>query len=535
MPLVRILPACKQDRDKVAKMPGETVQQDVPHRAMITACAIGATVLQLLDQTIANVALPYMQGSFSSSFDEITWVLTSYITASAIMTAPVGWLAARYGRKPLYVGCILGFTVTSMLCGAAQSLGQIVVFRVLQGVFGAALVPLSQATLLDIYPAERRAFAMAIWGVGVMLGPIMGPTIGGWLTETYSWRWVFYINLPFGLLAATGLAIFLPGGGGQGRLRFDWLGFGVLTIGIGALQLMLDRGQDQDWFTSHEIIAEALLAGLGCYLFLVHAVSARQPLIRPALFKDVNFASGVLLMFMVGIFMVSSLALMTPWLQVLSHYPVETAGLIMAPRGFGSLVTTMLGGRAAARIDARLLVGIGLLMLSYSYWLMTRWTPDVSEREIIVAIIIQGAAMGLLFTPIQMLAFVTLAPSMRTEGAALFSLLRNLGSAIGVSVATSVLARNTQALHEMIGAAVTPFNRALQATGSMHQWLDPATRHGLAMLDQIVSEQARIVAYADDYVLLIMATGPAWLLLLMMRLPRRPGDRDAAPAARKLR
>ncbi len=198
---------------------------------MITACAIGATVLQLLDQTIANVALPYMQGSFSSSFDEITWVLTSYITASAIMTAPVGWLAARYGRKPLYVGCILGFTIASMLCGAAQSLGQIVVFRVLQGVFGAALVPLSQATLLDIYPAERRGFAMAIWGVGVMLGPIMGPTVGGWLTETYSWRWVFYINLPFGLLAAAGLMIFLPGGGEQGRLRFDWLGFSVLAIG----------------------------------------------------------------------------------------------------------------------------------------------------------------------------------------------------------------------------------------------------------------------------------------------------------------
>ena len=246
-----------------------------PIGRMITACAIVATVLQLLDQTIANVALPYMQGSFSASFDEITWVLTSYITASAIMTAPVGWLAARYGRKLCYVACILGFTITSMLCGAAQSLGQIVVFRVLQGVFGAALVPLSQATLLDIYPPEQRGFAMAIWGVGVMLGPIMGPTVGGWLTETYNWRWVFYINLPFGLLAAAGLMIFLPGGGGQARLRFDWLGFGVLTVGIGAMQLMLDRGQDQDWFTSPEIITEAVLAGLGFYLFLVHVLSAR--------------------------------------------------------------------------------------------------------------------------------------------------------------------------------------------------------------------------------------------------------------------
>ena len=488
---------------------------------MITACAIGATVLQLLDQTIANVALPYMQGSFSASFDEILWVLTSYITASAIMTAPVGWLAARFGRKPLYVGCILGFTFASMLCGAAQSLGQIVMFRILQGMFGAALVPLSQATLLDIYPFERRGFAMAIWGVGVMLGPIMGPTVGGWLTENYSWRFVFYINLPFGLLAAIGLMIFLPGGPGQGKLRFDWLGFGVLTVAIGAMQLMLDRGQDQDWFTSREIIIEAVLACLGFYLFLVHIVSAREPLIRPAVLRDINFSSGLLMMFMVGVLMVSSLALMTPWLQVLSNYPVETAGLIMAPRGFGSLVTTMLGGKLSAKVDARILVGTGLVMLSYSFWVMTSWTPDVSQREIIITILIQGAAMGLVFSPLSVLAFVTLAPSMRTEGSSLFSLLRNLGAAIGVSLFSSLLAHNSQAMHEMIGASVTPFNRALQSTGTLHHWLDPGTRHGAVLLDHIVNQQAQVVAYADDYVMLILTTVPAMLLLLLMRLPRK--------------
>jgi MFS transporter, DHA2 family, multidrug resistance protein len=260
---------------------------------------------------------------------------------------------------------------------------------------------------------------------------------------------------------------------------------------------------------------------------VVHVLYSPQPLIRPTLFKDVNFASGVLLMFMVGTFMVSSLALMTPWLQVLSNYPVATAGLIMAPRGFGSLVTTVLSGRLANRVDGRLLVGIGLLMLSYTYWLMTGWTPDVSEREIIIAIVIQGGAMGLLFTPIQVLAFVTLPPAMRTEGASLFSLLRNLGAAIGVSVATSLLARNAQAMHEMIGASVTPFNRALQAFGSVHQLIDPATRHGAALLDRIVNQQAQIVAYADVYVLLILTTVPAWLLLLLMRLPRRAVRRPA--------
>jgi DHA2 family multidrug resistance protein len=497
-------------------MPEEVVR----HRAMITACAIGATVLQSLDQTIANVALPYMQGSFSASFDEITWVLTSYITAAAIMTAPVGWLAMRFGRKRLFLIAIIGFTVSSMLCGAAQSLSQIVVFRLLQGMFSASLVPLSQATLLDIYPHERRGFAMAIWGMGVMLGPIMGPTLGGYLTETYNWRWVFYINLPFGLAATAGLLVFLPGGRGHGRIRFDWVGFGVLTLGIGALQLMLDRGEDLDWFGSSEIMIEAVLAGLGIYLFLVHMMYARQPLIRPELFRDVNFSSGLALMFAVGTLLVSSLALMTPWLQTLSNYPVETAGLVMAPRGIGNLVTIMLSGRFSTKIDGRLMVGTGLLMICYSFWLMTGWTPDVSEREIIIAIVIQGGGMGLVFSPLQVLAFGTLPPPMRTEGASLFSLLRNIGAAIGVSVTSSLLAYNSQAMHEMIGASVTPFNRALQMVGPVHQWLDPGTRGGAALLDRMVNQQAQIVAYVDDYVLLIATTLPALLLLLLMRMPR---------------
>jgi DHA2 family multidrug resistance protein len=250
-------------------------------------------------------------------------------------------------------------------------------------------------------------------------------------------------------------------------------------------------------------------------------------LIRPGVFRDINFSSGLTLMFMVGVLMVSSLALMTPWLQVLSNYPVETAGLIMAPRGFGSLVTTMLGGRLSTRIDGRLLVAGGFVMLSYTFWLMTQWTPDVSEREIVIAVVIQGAAMGLVFSPLSVLAFVTLPQSMRTEGASLFSLLRNVGSAIGVSVFSSLLAHNSQAMHEMIGASITPFNRNLQAPGTLHDWLDPATRHGAAMLDRMVNHQAQIVAYADDYIMLIITTLPALLLLLLMRMPRKPAGGPA--------
>jgi MFS transporter, DHA2 family, multidrug resistance protein len=498
---------------------------NVPHRAMITICAIGATLLQSLDQTIANVAMPYMQGSFSASFDEITWVLTSYITAAAIMTAPVGWLAVRFGRKPLYVGCIIGFTVASMLCGAAQSLGQIVGFRLLQGMFSAALVPLSQATLLDIYPAKRRGFAMAVWGMGVMIGPIMGPTLGGFLTEQYNWRWVFYINLPFGILAATGLTIFMPSALGVNRLRFDWLGFIVLSAGIGALQLMLDRGQELDWFYSKEIIIETIVAGLGIYLFLVHMASSRAPLIRPVVFRDRNFTSGLVLMFVVGTLLVSSLALMTPWLEGLSNYPVETAGLVMAPRGLGNLTMIMLAGRLSSRMDPRYLVGTGMLMMCGSFWIMTGWTPDVSQWDIIVAIVLQGGGMGLFFTPLQVLAFTTLPAEMRTEGASLFSLLRNIGAAIGVSVTSTVLARNTQALHEMIGAHVNPFNRALAAIGMY----SPVTHQGVAMLDQEVNRQAQIIAYSDDYLMLICTTLPAILLLLIMRRPKEIAHMDMEP------
>jgi multidrug resistance protein len=316
----------------------------VPHRLIITLCTVGATLLQALDQTIANVALPYMQGSLSASFDEITWVLTSYITAAAIMTAPVGWMASRFGRKHLFIGCLIGFTITSMLCGAAQSLNQMVLFRLFQGMFGAALVPLSQATMLDIYPAEQRGNAMAIWGVGVMIGPILGPTLGGYLTEMYNWRFVFYINLPFGILATLGLIFFMPRAEPRSGMRFDWTGFAVLSLGIGGIQMMLDRGQDQDWFSAREIIVEAVLGGLGVYLFVVHMLTARRPFIPPALFKDRNFATGVGMMFAAGTILVSSSSLMAPWLQNLANYPVEQAGLIMAPRGIGKMLSMVHAG-----------------------------------------------------------------------------------------------------------------------------------------------------------------------------------------------
>ena len=496
-------------------------------RAMLTICAMTATVMQALDTTVANVALPYMQGSLSASIDQVNWVLTSYIVASAIMTAPVGWMAARFGRKYLFVGCLIGFTVTSMLCGAAQTLNEMVLFRLFQGMFGAALVPLSQATMLDIYPAEQRGNAMAIWGVGVMIGPILGPTLGGYLTEMYNWRFVFYINLPFGILATLGLVFFMPRAEPRSGMRFDWTGFAVLSLGIGGIQMMLDRGQDQDWFSSREIIVEAVLGCLGVYLFIVHMLTARRPFIPPALFKDRNFATGVGMMFAAGTILVSSSSLMAPWLQNLANYPVEQAGLIMAPRGIGTMISMVLAGRVATRIDPRVAMAFGILCVVWSVWEMTTWTPDIDEWRLIVTITVQGFGLGFLFIPLQMVAFATLPVMLRTDGASLFSLARNIGAAIGVSVTSSMLARNTQVLHSEIGASVNPFNRALQDGAAVQQHLDPATRHGAAMLDHMINHQAQIIAYVDDYKMMVFTTLPALLLLLLMRRPRQAPVRTA--------
>ena len=503
----------------------------VPHRALITICLMIATLMQALDSTIANVALPYMQGSLSATSDQITWVLTSYITAAAIMTAPVGWLAARFGRKNLFILCLVGFTATSMLCGIAQSLTEMVLFRLLQGMFGAALVPLSQSTMLDIYPPEQRGSAMAIWGMGVMVGPILGPTLGGYLTDLYNWRWVFYVNLPFGIAAVAGLALFMPKTRAQSGMRFDFIGFGVLALGIGAMQLMLDRGQDKDWFSSSEIITEAVLAGLGIYLFLMHMLTAEKPFIPPAIFRDRNYVAGLGVMFMVGSILVASSALLAPWLQNLANYPIATAGLVMAPRGLGTMAAMLVAGRLSGRFDPRLLMAFGLVLLCASTWMMTGWTPDVAESSVITTTMVQGAGLGFVFIPLNVVSFATLPAQFRTDGTSLLSLFRNVGSAIGLSIDSALLARNQQIVHTELAAHVTPFNRALQGTPAISHMLDAATRSGAVMLDAIINQQATIVAYIDDFRFMMLSALPTFALLLLMRRPGRAAKPDPDHAA----
>lgn len=498
------------------------------HRGIITVCAMLATLMQALDSTIANVALPYMQGSLAATPDQITWVLTSYIVAAAILTAPVGWLAARFGRKQLFLACLIGFTVASMLCGLAESLTQMVLFRLLQGMFGAGLVPLSQATMLDLYPAEQRGSAMALWGMGVMVGPILGPTLGGYLTDAYNWRWVFYVNLPFGLLAIAGLWYFLDDPKRNVAVKFDWTGFAVLSLGIGALQLMLDRGELKDWFGSTEIIVEAALAGLGLYLFVVHVMLAKQPFIPPRIFRDMNFSAGLMVMFTIGMVLLASSALLAPYLQTLGGYPVAQAGLLLAPRGLGTMMAMMVAGRLANHLDPRLIMLAGFAMMAESMREMVGWTPDIDAWSLALTTLLQGAGLGLVFTPLQVIAFATLPTDLRTDGTALFSLVRNVGSSIGISITSFLLAQNTQIVHAQLAEHVTPFNRMLQTGGAYLLW-NSATPPGLSALNAEVTRQASIIAYMNDFRLMLLICLPSALLLLLMRRPSIPATAPAHP------
>jgi DHA2 family multidrug resistance protein len=489
-------------------------------RTVITICVMLATLMQALDSTIANVALPYMQGTLSANSDQINWVLTSYVVAAAIMTAPVGWMSARFGTKNVLLVSLIGFTGTSMLCGVAGNIGEMVIFRFLQGVFGAALVPLSQSTLLNIYPPEKRGGAMAIWGMGVMLGPILGPTLGGYLTDLYNWRYVFFVNLPFGIAATFGIIAFMREDIETKVRGFDWLGFGILAIALAGLQLALDRGETKDWFGSDEIIAETVLAVLGFYLFTVHMLTSDRPLLPKGIFTDRNMLSAMLMMFLVGLVLLSSSALLAPYLQKLSGYSVRSAGLEMAPRGFGTMAAMMICGRIGTRIDVRLQMLVGIVLLLASLYWMTLWTPDVSSNWIITVIVVQGAGIGLVFMPLQLIAFATLSPALRGDGAAAMSLTRNIGMAIGTSVTGAIVTQMSQYEHAVLSYFVTPFAHVF-TSGAM-ALVDPRTPQGAETMNQMVDRQASIIGYGDAFKALMLSSVPCLALLFLMRKPKAP-------------
>ncbi|MHB0974304.1 MAG: DHA2 family efflux MFS transporter permease subunit [Thiobacillus sp.] len=495
-------------------------QAETAHRGFITLSVMLATIMQALDTTIANVALPHMQGSMGATQDQISWVLTSYIVAAAIFMPLTGFLAARFGRKRLFIGSVIGFTLASMLCGAAQSLPEIVVFRLLQGVFGASLVPLSQSVLLDAYPREQHGRAMALWGVGVMVGPILGPTLGGWLTEYYNWRWVFYINLPFGLLAWLGLAAYVKETAIDRSRRFDLPGFAMLSLGIGALQMMLDRGESLAWFASPEVVIEAMLAGLFLYLFVAHMFTHPQPFIEPGLFRDRNFSIGLVFIFIVGIILLATMALLPPFMQYLMGYPVIDVGLLLAPRGVGTMIAMITVGKLSGKVDPRYKIFAGLLLVSFSLWEMTRFTPDVTGWDIVRTGITQGLGLGFIFVPLSTITFATLAPHFRNEGTALFSLMRNLGSSIGISVVITYLSQHTQTNHAALADYLTPFNLALRQAAEAGAY-NLTTPQGLTALNNEITRQAASLAYLQDFRLMMWITLATIPLILLLRGPAK--------------
>ncbi|HUN42089.1 MAG TPA: DHA2 family efflux MFS transporter permease subunit [Acetobacteraceae bacterium] len=498
-------------------------EEVVPNRTIITVCAMVATLMQALDSTIANVALPYMQGSLSASYDEITWVLTSYIVAAAIMTAPVGWLAARFGSRAIYLVSVIGFTIASMACGVATSLYEMVLFRLIQGLFGAALVPLSQGTMLNIYTAEERGWAMSVWGMGVMLGPILGPTLGGYLTELYNWRYVFFVNLPFGILCSLGLWYALPRQRPKRGVAFDWFGFWSLAIGIAGLQLMLDRGETKDWFGSTEIIIEAIMAVVGFYAFIVHMITGERTFVSPSIFKDRNLVIGFLVMFVVGMILLASTALLAPWLQLLGNYPVDVAGLLLAPRGIGTMIAMMISGRLANKVDSRWIMAFGVVLLSWSMFRLSDWTPGVNEWTLIYNTMIQGAGVGFIFVPLNVVAFATLAPDLRYEGTSFLTLVRSIGMSMGISIFEALITQNTQVEHSVLSVFASPLNRALQVAPAIMHSLSPMTRHGATMLNQMITYQAQVIAYNNDYWLMGILAIPIMAILLFMRKPSQGG------------
>jgi DHA2 family multidrug resistance protein len=493
----------------------------VPHRGLITASAMLAMLMQTLDSTIANVALPHMQGALSASQDQITWVLTSYILATAIMTPLSGWLSLKLGRKPMFLVSIAAFTVASMACGVAQNLPEMVLCRLLQGLAGASLMPLSQTTMLDIYPQRQIPQVMSIWSAVVIMGPIIGPALGGWLTENFSWRWVFYINVPIGFLAFMGVYMFMSHDGGGKQRPFDFLGFGALVTFVAAFQLMADRGPDKDWFSSKEICAEAIIAAIGFYVFILQTLTAKNPFFHRDLAKDRNFVTCTLFGLFVGALLFSTTALLPTFMQNLLGYSALQSGYASMPRGAGSLIAFLAVPFLVTRIGARpvLMMGLGFCILAL--WQMSQFDLSMTASPIMTSGVVQGLGVGLLFAPLNTLAYATLSPAHRTEGTIVNTMARSLGSSLGISLIEATLTHNAALAHARLAEKIVGGDPV--AAAILPSFMNPATDTGLIALNGEVTRQATMISY--DGIFAWMALGVIFLaplLILMKRPPVQP-------------
>ena len=510
-------PAASRPAPAAAPAPGKPLLE-TSHRGLLTIGIMGAMIMQILDTTIANVALPHMMTSLGATVDTVTWVLTSYIVATAIALPATGWLSDRLGSRNLFLIAVGGFIIASMLCGIATSLEEMVIFRVFQGIFAAFINPLSQTSMLDINRPENAAKAMSVWGMGVMVGPIMGPVLGGWLTESYNWRWVFYVNVPVGILTFAILWFLLPSRPKATR-SFDFAGFVYLGVAVAAFQLMLDRGQSEDWFDSWEVVIEGLASIAFTWMAVFHFATAKKPLFDRALFQNRNLVTGLLFMLVVGISTMAPMALLPPMLQNLFGYPVIDTGVMMAPRGVGVLATMWLAGQLMGKVDTRLVIMVGLVIFGVSLRQMSSFSLEQDFWPVITAGFVQGLGMGLVFMPLNALAFATLDGRYRTDGSSLLNLFRSIGQSAGISMVTVLLARNTQTSHADLAQHITR-NAIAGFDVAQLSGLGPLSDAAMSMADAMVNQQAAMIAYLDDFWLMSWISFAAVPLVLLLRKPK---------------
>ena len=465
-------------------------------RSLILFTLTMVTMLYAMTVTIANVALPKMQGSLSATQDQIAWVVTFNIVATAVVTPLSGWLAARLGRRPLMIWAVIGFGIASLLCGTATSVEELVFYRILQGACGAPLVPLSQAILLDTYRREHHGPATAIFGVGVILGPIIAPTLGGYLSETYGWRWVFFMIVPFALVSLLGVWAFIVEHR-VARTRLDWTGFLALAVAIAALQLVLDRGERNDWFDSAEIVVEAGLALGAFYVFVVHSLTAERPFFNPKMLRNRNFAVGLVIALIFGMLNFTPITLLPTLLQNLRGYPDTVIGLVLSARGLGTLV-----GFAfmifASRMDPRIPLGVGLILQAYAGWTMAQFDINLTTWGVIWTTAIQGLGVGLMWVPLSMIALSTLPPDQRPDGTAFFHLLRNIGSSIFISLSITIVIRTTKLSYAEMVEQISPFNENLRLPWVTGAWSTESTPELMALGEEAL-RQAAMIGYLNSF------------------------------------
>ena len=487
---------------------------------LVAAAVMLATILEVLDTSVANVAVPHIAGNLSASTDEATWVLTSYLVSNAIVLPMTGWLCAFFGRKRFLIACITFFTLASAACGAATTLGFLVFARVVQGAAGGALQPLSQAILMESFPPAKRGMAMAMFGMGVVVAPIIGPVLGGWITDNYSWRWIFFINVPLGVLAVVMAQAFIEDppylrdarkklGG-----KIDYVGFGALTIWLGTLQVILDRGQQDDWFNATWLCWAAPISLAALIFLIVRELWVERPLVDIRVFGNLNFSVGTLLITVVGIVLYSTIALLPLFLQGLMGYSALSSGMAMSPRGMGAICSLLAVGALVSKIDARLLIGMGFLILAYAVSGFGNINLEIATKNVIWPNVLSGLAMGFIFVPLTIASMGALPNEQMGNAAGVYNLMRNIGGSIGIAMATTMVARGAQTHQALMVGHLSPyrpeFQRYLQSTSAMlGQYSDPASAQAQAsgLLYGTLQQQAALFAYVDTF---------RWLALLCL-------------------